>query len=863
MRMLPCRYVFDQLSERKAEDIRIEVTYLEIYNDSAYDLLNAASGGNARLPKVTVQDNGKQCTIRDLTVHPATTEETATNLLFVGKTNRTVAKTSMNLQSSRSHSIFTIYMTCRKPDSDTIVRSKLNLVDLAGSERIGKSGAQGKQLTEAKHINLSLHYLEAVIVSLQHSQRKRHIPYRNSLLTKVLRDSLGGNCLTAMVATISSKTSNKYESISTCRFAQRVAMVDNKVQKNEILDDKTLIKQLRRKIAELTAELQLAYAMRGTVQEGEGATPVGGASSSPTRGNELSSEERAKCRQIMHKFIKGGVRDPLQACEGNAGSMRVCFDMLRAIVLEYQSQAKEMHDTLQAGERNTEELHRLQRKYGVSQAKLRNMEISTTVPSGYGSKSGWKRNQGGGRSGNSTPASRGGGSRGGGASGGAAAATGLGGYGQQPRKKKPPPEEEDPRLKLARQRAAEKLVQLIIAEDDTVLVLQEITERLLAQRAMAERAAKTSPQDAHIYMQRAQQLETEQHVLGQQLEELRRVRAQLEKQVNQQFNVDTKRKVGTGTSGASKKPTSSQSSRSTHSGSRGKGGAVSRSTVVRSNTSIGFDAQQRKAGRAPASRGTGGGPATSMARARTMDAAGPAHRSAPNTAATFSPKREKSIKNHEQELERREQATREKLRAMKQQLIRQQTAAFEKVAAGGVEPGQAEPAAARASRPASNRSTDSTASARRRAWAKEQERSNIGSPDMATPPATRKPTAADRSSRSRGGVSESGASSRAGSTTPQRATPLKQPAPQRSTPRMPASMRWEVDDQDDSSDADEPEPAPTRKFLPKPAPAAKQKIYKSALAQQRDRIQKIRESIRAAIVIQRSWRAHKQRGRRR
>jgi len=130
-------YVFDQLSERKAEDIRIEVTYLEIYNDSAYDLLNAASGGNARLPKVTVQDNGKQCTIRDLTVHPATTEETATNLLFVGKTNRTVAKTSMNLQSSRSHSIFTIYMTCRKPDSDTIVRSKLNLVDLAGSERIG------------------------------------------------------------------------------------------------------------------------------------------------------------------------------------------------------------------------------------------------------------------------------------------------------------------------------------------------------------------------------------------------------------------------------------------------------------------------------------------------------------------------------------------------------------------------------------------------------------------------------------------------------------------------------------------------------------------------------------------------------
>ena len=89
-------------------------------------------------------------------------------------------------------------------------------MDLAGSERIGKTGVKGSQLTEAKYINLSLHYLEQVIISL--SEKRGHIPYRNSLMTSVLRDSLGGNCMTSMVATCSVEMSNVDESISTCRL---------------------------------------------------------------------------------------------------------------------------------------------------------------------------------------------------------------------------------------------------------------------------------------------------------------------------------------------------------------------------------------------------------------------------------------------------------------------------------------------------------------------------------------------------------------------------------------------------------------------------------------------------------------------
>ena len=131
-------------------------------------------------------------------------------------------------------------------------RSKLNLVDLAGSERVAKTGADGLVLQEAKYINLSLHHLEHVIVLLQKYSRTNRapptrsstgfvssspssssrpntgfIPYRNSLLTMVLKDSLGGNCVTAMIATVSPDRDNIRETVSTCRFSQRVACISN------------------------------------------------------------------------------------------------------------------------------------------------------------------------------------------------------------------------------------------------------------------------------------------------------------------------------------------------------------------------------------------------------------------------------------------------------------------------------------------------------------------------------------------------------------------------------------------------------------------------------------------------------------
>jgi len=174
----------------------------------------------------------------------------------MGDTNRAVAETTMNATSSRSHCVFTASLESRPVVAATLRRSKLHLVDLAGSERVSKTGASGNTLNEALCINTSLHFLEMVIVALQERERKGrlHIPYRNSMLTSVLRDSLGGNCKTVMVATMHPGLAHTDESISTCRFAQRVAKVTNVAEINEEVDQAALIEKLKQENRKLREE---------------------------------------------------------------------------------------------------------------------------------------------------------------------------------------------------------------------------------------------------------------------------------------------------------------------------------------------------------------------------------------------------------------------------------------------------------------------------------------------------------------------------------------------------------------------------------------------------------------------------------
>ncbi|XP_051169698.1 kinesin-like protein KIF3B isoform X2 [Leptopilina boulardi] len=261
------QYLFTLVKKQTENLYSIEISYLEIYNENGYDLLNRKQEWSLAtkiedLPRVTIQeDETGTLHLKNLSFWPVTNEKDALDLLFIGDTNRVVSETPMNPMSSRSHCIFTIIVSMKKFGSNHYSRAKMHLVDLAGSERVYKCAITGTILTEAKHINLSLHYLEQVIVCLG-QQNANHIPYRNSLLTAILRDSLGGNCLTTMLATLSLSIQNLEETISTCRFAQRVALVKNDVNlciQHDIHSENTLLKmeneQLKKQIEILKNQL--------------------------------------------------------------------------------------------------------------------------------------------------------------------------------------------------------------------------------------------------------------------------------------------------------------------------------------------------------------------------------------------------------------------------------------------------------------------------------------------------------------------------------------------------------------------------------------------------------------------------------
>ncbi|CAF1278776.1 unnamed protein product, partial [Didymodactylos carnosus] len=156
-------YIFQEFGKQTDQSHTVHVSYLEIYNENGYDLLDPKHEASRLedLPKVLLmEDEDQNMHLKNLSIHPAQNEEEALNLLFLGDTNRMIAETPMNQASTRSHCIFTIHVTSKEIGSASIRKAKLHLVDLAGSERVSKSNPNGLLLTEAKYINLSLHYLE-------------------------------------------------------------------------------------------------------------------------------------------------------------------------------------------------------------------------------------------------------------------------------------------------------------------------------------------------------------------------------------------------------------------------------------------------------------------------------------------------------------------------------------------------------------------------------------------------------------------------------------------------------------------------------------------------------------------------------
>lgn len=236
----------------------VRASYLEIYNEEIRDLL-CKPEERSKLELKEDQETG--IFVKNLSWFVVKDEHELDKLMKKGAKSRSVGSTLMNERSSRSHSIFTTLIEAcelREDGTECIRVGKLNLVDLAGSERQSKTGASGNRLREAAQINLSLSCLGNVIKALV-DNKSSHIPYRDSKLTRLLQDSLGGSAKTVMIATISPAESNYDETLSTLRYASRAKKISNKPKINE--DPKNaMLRQFQEEIMRLRTELELVDA---------------------------------------------------------------------------------------------------------------------------------------------------------------------------------------------------------------------------------------------------------------------------------------------------------------------------------------------------------------------------------------------------------------------------------------------------------------------------------------------------------------------------------------------------------------------------------------------------------------------------
>uniref|UniRef100_A0A8C5NH73 plus-end-directed kinesin ATPase n=1 Tax=Gouania willdenowi TaxID=441366 RepID=A0A8C5NH73_GOUWI len=254
-----CEDLFEKISEDSNKDelsYSVEVSYMEIYCERVRDLLNPKNKGNLRVREHPLLGPY----VEDLSKLAVTSYTDIADLMDAGNKARTVAATNMNETSSRSHAVFTIVFTQKKHDNETDLStekvSKISLVDLAGSERADSTGAKGTRLKEGANINKSLTTLGKVIsalaevVSSKKKKKTDFIPYRDSVLTWLLRENLGGNSRTAMVAALSPADINYDETLSTLRYADRAKNIKCNAVINEDPNNK-LVRDLKDEVARL------------------------------------------------------------------------------------------------------------------------------------------------------------------------------------------------------------------------------------------------------------------------------------------------------------------------------------------------------------------------------------------------------------------------------------------------------------------------------------------------------------------------------------------------------------------------------------------------------------------------------------
>ncbi|XP_068190805.1 kinesin-like protein KIF1B isoform X8 [Antennarius striatus] len=298
-----CEDLFEKINEDSNKEelsYSVEVSYMEIYCERVRDLLNPKNKGNLRVREHPLMGPY----VEDLSKLAVTSYTDIADLMDAGNKARTVAATNMNETSSRSHAVFTIVFTQKKHDNETALStekvSKISLVDLAGSERADSTGAKGTRLKEGANINKSLTTLGKVISALAEVSKKKKktdfIPYRDSVLTWLLRENLGGNSRTAMVAALSPADINYDETLSTLRYADRAKNIKCNAVINEDPNNK-LVRDLKDEVARLK-ELLRAQGL-GDILD----TPIGSLTASPSSGSLCSQVGLQSVTSIQERIM--------------------------------------------------------------------------------------------------------------------------------------------------------------------------------------------------------------------------------------------------------------------------------------------------------------------------------------------------------------------------------------------------------------------------------------------------------------------------------------------------------------------------------------------------------------------------------
>ncbi|EER19633.1 kif9, putative [Perkinsus marinus ATCC 50983] len=349
--------LFKEKEERTAMIIDIKLSYLEIYNEALSDLLATANldirPGDSITSDLTMYEDLKQgVQVKGLRRVPVEGEEDALAAFYSGESNRSMGETMSNKRSTRSHTILTVYVSSRsKLDSaEKIIYSKIHLVDLAGSERTKVSPKTESRVApmEVSSINKSCTYLEQVVLALA-SRNREHVPYRQSKLTYLLKDSLGGNCRSVLIAAIWPEARHFEETASTLRFASRVRCVSNSPGANVDMDPIMLLRKYEKDIKQLQQELGMHDILAGR---------------HTVRYDDYSPEEVEELEKRVVRFLKG------EDADFEVESIQQVTEAFKIVRRLYQSISSELL-TLKA----TQEAGPEQAKSGVSE------KVETPMPS--------------------------------------------------------------------------------------------------------------------------------------------------------------------------------------------------------------------------------------------------------------------------------------------------------------------------------------------------------------------------------------------------------------------------------------------------------------------------------------------------